>query len=171
VSHQQFNKSTFLSFIYSFALIFLLHFLNRSIFIRICTTGEAPKDPPEEMASAVRQHQKVRPTKTKNKQHKQQSEADRVDDLNDELKNLQYIEDEKQQQEESGDEEGKTFEEVSKEAGYANENVATHAEPEQNTEANEDGQNTENTNEEANATEKEASGDVVKDDIIEEKDP
>jgi hypothetical protein len=123
------------------------------------------------MASAVRQHQKVRPTKTKNKQHKQQSEADRVDDLNDELKNLQYIEDEKQQQEESGDEEGKTFEEVSKEAGYANENVATHAEPEQNTEANEDGQNTENTNEEANATEKEASGDVVKDDIIEEKDP
>lgn len=85
-----------------------------SIFIRICTTGEAPVDPPEEMANAVRQHQKARPVKAKKKQPKQ-SDPDRVEELNDELKTLQYNDDNKQQQVESAEGEDKTFEEVSKE--------------------------------------------------------
>lgn len=84
-----------------------------SIFIRICTTGEAPVDPPEEMANAVRQHQKARPMKAKKKQPKQSDPAC-VEELNKEHKTLQYNDDSQKQEVESAESDNKTFEEVSK---------------------------------------------------------
>jgi len=65
------------------------------IFIRICTTGEAPQDPPEELANAVREHQKHQPPKIKKKKSsgsgkKKQSEPDRLDELNEELSKLTH---------------------------------------------------------------------------------
>lgn len=83
------------------------------IFIRICTTGEAPVDPPEELANAVRQHQKERPSKSNKKHPKKQKDPA---ELNDELKRLQYNEHGKQLRE-NAEEEDKTFEELSTEGG------------------------------------------------------
>lgn len=85
-----------------------------SIFIRICTTGEAPVDPPEEMAKAVRNHHKVHKAKSKKEHNKKQNEPDHLDGLNDELKTLQFNGEVSNGQEEEGaDEKEKTFEEVS----------------------------------------------------------
>ena len=126
-----------------------------SIFIRICTTGEAPVDPPEEMANAVRQHQKERPTKTKKKQTKKQCEPDRIDDLNDELKTLQYNDDDKQDGEE------KAFEEVSNEnEGNSDEKVQEIAMTKDENEVEEKTEGTAETN----VPEGEDSGDTEGDD-------
>jgi len=98
------------------------------IFIRICTTGEAPVDPPEEMANAVRQHKNERPKKTK-KQPRKQMEPDRLDELNNELKSLQYSDGESKQEgtDANGDEE--SFEEDSK-GKDAKEHETNDVEPE-----------------------------------------
>jgi Fic family protein len=101
----------------SFRLTCFVYLQSISIFIRICTTGEAPVDPPEEMANALAEHQKAHPKKSK-KQQRKPSEPDRLDELNNELKSLQYNDGDKPGKSEEIKGEEQTFEEVSNEAGH-----------------------------------------------------
>mmetsp|Transcript_10738 Transcript_10738/g.23810 ORF Transcript_10738/g.23810 Transcript_10738/m.23810 type:complete len:661 (+) Transcript_10738:200-2182(+) len=108
------------------------------MFIRICTTGEPPVDPPEEMQSVAVAEQSTRGYASRvvmkrTKRPKKPLEPDRVDDLNAELSSLKFNEDSKENDSkgskpnESGDDQPK---ESGSEQPEGSENEEAKKEPE-----------------------------------------